>query len=234
MEFRELDALRALADETRAAEMAAYHKTPRTYLGVSNPQIDALVQVWRAELDGNGLDVPGRVDLAARLWQSDVFEARIAAAKLLTQARLRPDDAAWDLIRSWVPQLDGWAIADHAMKAADRRLQADPARLDQVETWLEDPNPWVRRAALVATLPWTRLRNPKPDELAQRARLLDWLRRLADDRDNAIQKAIGSWLRDLSKHDPQQVRDWLEADGARLKPVARSEAGRWLKRQAWG
>lgn len=234
MEFPELDALRALADETRAAEMAAYHKTPRTYLGVSNPQIDALVQVWRAELDGNGLGVPGRVDLAARLWQSDVFEARIAAAKLLTQARLRPDDAAWDLIRSWVPQLDGWAIADHAMKAADRRLQADPARLDQVETWLEDPNPWVRRAALVATLPWTRLRNPKPDELAQRARLLDWLRRLADDRDNAIQKAIGSWLRDLSKHDPQQVRDWLEADGARLKPVARSEAGRWLKRQARG
>ena len=120
------------------------------------------------------------------------------------------------------------------MKAADRRLQADPARLDQVETWLEDPNPWVRRAPLVATLPWTRLRNPKPDELAQRARLLDWLRRLADDRDNAIQKAIGSWLRDLSKHDPQQVRDWLEADGARLKPVARSEAGRWLKRQARG
>lgn len=234
MEFPELDALRALADETRAAEMAAYHKTPRTYLGVSNPQIDALVQVWRAELDGNGLGVPGRVDLAARLWQSDVFEARIAAAKLLTQARLRPDDAAWDLIRNWVPQLDGWAIADHAMKAADRRLQADPARLDQVETWLEDPNPWVRRAALVATLPWTRLRNPKPDELAQRARLLDWLRRLADDRDNAIQKAIGSWLRDLSKHDPQQVRDWLEADGARLKPVARSEAGRWLKRQARG
>ena len=229
MEFPELDALRGLACETRAAEMAAYHKTPREYLGVSNPQIDALVQGWRSELD-----VPGRVDLAARLWQSDVFEARIAAAKLLTQARLRPDEAAWDLICSWVPQFDGWAIADHVMKAADRRLQADPARLDQVETWLEDPNPWVRRAALVATLPWTRLRNPKPDELAQRARLLDWLRRLADDRDNAIQKAIGSWLRDLSKHDPQQVRDWLEADGARLKPVARSEAGRWLKRQARG
>lgn len=229
MEFPELDALRGLADETRAAEMAAYHKTPREYLGVSNPQIDELVQEWRSELD-----VPGRVDLAARLWQSDVFEARIAAAKLLTQARLRPDEAAWDLICSWVPQFDGWAIADHAMKAADRRLQADPARLDHVEKWLEDPNPWVRRAALVATLPWTRLRNPKPDELAQRARLLDWLRRLADDRDNAIQKAIGSWLRDLSKHDPQQVRDWLEADGARLKPVARSEAGRWLKRQARG
>lgn len=229
MDFPELDALRGLADPARAAEMAAYHKTARVCLGVSNPQIDALVQGWRA-----ALDVPGRVDLAARLWQSDVFEARIAAAKLLTQARLRPDDAAWALILSWVPELDGWAIADHAMKAADRRLQADPARLDQVEPWLEDPNPWVRRAALVATLPWTRLRNPKPAELAQRARLLDWLRRLADDRDNAIQKAIGSWLRDLSKHEPQQVCDWLAADGARLKPVARSEAGRWLKRQARG
>lgn len=226
-DFPELDALRALGDAERGAEMAAYHKAPRPYLGVSNPQIEALVQGWRA-----ALDVPARVDLAARLWQSDVFEARIAAAKLLTQARLRPDAAAWELIQSWVPQLDGWAIADQAMKAADRRLQADPARLDQVEPWLEDPNPWVRRAALVATLPWTRLRNPKPEELAQRERLLGWLRRLADDRDNGVQKAIGTWLRDLSKHEPQLVRDWLAGDGARLKPVARSEAGRWLKRMA--
>lgn len=226
MEFPELDALQALACETRAAELAAYHKAPRVYLGVANPQLDALVQDWRAERD-----VPARVELAAQLWQSDVFEARIAAAKLLTQARLRPDEAAWALILTWVPDFDGAAIADQAMKAADRRLQADPARLDQIEPWLEDPNPWVRRAALVATLPWTRLRNPKPEELAQRVRLLDWLRRLADDRDTGIQKAIGGWLRDLSKHEPQQVRDWLDADGARLKPVARSEAGRWLKRQ---
>ena len=221
--MQELEQLRALADPEKAAEMAAYHKAERVYLGVTVPVIDEMAREWRA-----GLDVPGRVDLARRLWDSDIHEGRVAAAKLLTQARIRPDDGVWALIASWVPQFDGWAIADQAMNAGERRLMADPSRLDEVETWLEDPSFWVRRAALVGTLPWTSIRNPKPEVLARRERVLGWLERLADDREWFIQKAIGWWLRDLSKHDPQRVRDWLGAHGARLKPFARREAGRRL------
>ena len=221
--MQELEQLRALADPEKAAEMAAYHKAERVYLGVTVPVIDEMAREWRA-----GLDVPGRVDLARRLWDSDIHEGRVAAAKLLTQARIRPDDEVWALIASWVPQFDGWAIADQAMNAGERRLMADPSRLDEVETWLEDPSFWVRRAALVGTLPWTSIRNPKPEDLARRERVLGWLERLADEREWVIQKAIGWWLRDLSKHDPQRVRDWLGAHGARLKPFARREAGRRL------
>ncbi len=223
MAFPQLDALRAMGDPQKAAEMATYHKVPRLYLGIAVPAIDGLVRGWREELD-----VPGRVALAAALWDSDVHEARVAAAKLLVQARIRPDDAAWRLIAGWVPQFDGWAVADHAMKAGERRLLADPRRLDEVEAWLEHPNLWTRRAALVGTLPWTHLRNPKPDDLAQRERILSWLVRLAPDRETFIQKAIGWWLRELSKHDPQRVRDWLADHGATLKPLARREAARWL------
>ena len=43
--------LRAEADPTRAAEMAAYHKAARPYLGVTVPQITDLAAAWRAELD---------------------------------------------------------------------------------------------------------------------------------------------------------------------------------------
>ena len=104
----ELEALEALGDATKAAEMAAYHKAPRRYLGVTVPQITELANGWRAERS-----VEERVALADALWQTDIHEARIAAAKLLTQARLRPDDGAWALIASWVPQFDAWAIAAH-------------------------------------------------------------------------------------------------------------------------
>ncbi|UXU75225.1 MULTISPECIES: DNA alkylation repair protein [unclassified Paracoccus (in: a-proteobacteria)] len=221
--MRELEQLQARADAAKAADMAAYHKVPRPYLGVAVPVIDELARGWRAELD-----LPGRIDLAGRLWDSNVHEARIAAAKLLTQARIRPDDAVWRLIAGWVPQFDAWAIADHAMGAGARRLVADPVRLDEVETWLDHPQFWVRRAALVGTLPWTRIRNPKPLDLARRDRILGWLGRLADDREWFVQKAIAWWLRDLSRHDPQAVRDWLAQHGPRLKPFARREAGRWL------
>lgn len=58
--MQELEQLRALADPEKAAEMAAYHKAARVYLGVPVPVIDEMAREWRA-----GLDVPGRVDLGA-------------------------------------------------------------------------------------------------------------------------------------------------------------------------
>ena len=218
-----LDQLQALADPVKAAEMRAYHKVDRPYLGVSNPQIEALCQDWRA-----ALTVEDRIALADSLWRTDIHEARIAAAKLLTQARLRPDQAAWDLIQTWVPQFDAWAIADHVAIAGQKRLVADPARLDAVAGWIASPQMWTRRAALVMTLPWTKQNFPKPQDLAIRARVLDWCAALADDRDWFIQKAIAWWLRDLSKHDPAATRRFLDQHGARLKTFARVEAGRLL------
>lgn len=218
-----LQALRAQADPERAAAMAAYHKVPRVYLGVPVPAVAALAQEWRA-----GLDVAGRVALADGLWRSDVHEARVAAAKLLVQARIRPDAAVWALIETWVPQFDGWALADHAAEAASRRLVADPARLDIVERWVGSAHLWTRRAALVMTLPWTRENHPKPADLQVRDRVLGWCARLAEDREWFIQKAVAWWLRDLSRHDPDRTRAFLAADGVRLKPWAQREAARHL------
>ena len=218
-----LAALEALADPVKAAEMAAYHKAPRRYLGLAVPLIEGLVADWRA-----ALDVPGRVTLADALWQTDVHEARLAAAKLLTQARLRPDEAAWQLIASWVPGFDGWALADHACKAGARRLEADPARLETVTGWRDHDNMWTRRAALVITRPWTKQNHPKPADEAIRERVLGWCTRLAPEREWFIQKAIGWWLRDLSKHDAPRVTAWLAAHGDTLKPFARREAGKYL------
>ncbi len=217
-------ALKSHAVPGKALQMAAYHKSSHPFLGVANPMIDAEVKKWRADLD-----VTGRVQLAEGLWQSNIFEARIAAAKLLTQARIRPDGAVWDLIKSWVPDFDGWALADHACMAGRKRLQADLARVDEVEQWTTSPHMWTRRAALVITLPWTRQNHPKPADLAIRDRVLGWAAGYVDDKDWFIQKAIAWWLRDLSKHDADRTRTFLDQYGERMKPFARKEAARQLK-----
>lgn len=218
-----LDQLETRGDADKAAEMAAYHKAARRYLGIANPVLMDLAQDWRQHLD-----IAGRVTLADQLWQTDIHEARILAAKLLTQARLRPDDAVWALICSWLPDFDAWAIADAVASAAQKRLTADPARLDEVEGWTRSDHMWTRRAALVSTLPWTKQNHPKPEELAARDRILGWAAGYVDDRDWFIQKAIAWWLRDLSKHDPERARGFLAEHGARLKPFARREAGKYL------
>ncbi|MCZ4366922.1 DNA alkylation repair protein [Sulfitobacter dubius] len=221
-----LEELEAQANPARAEEMRAYHKADRRYLGLTNPQIAELAQTWR-----DALDVEGRVALADGLWQSGIFEARVAAAKLLTQARLRPDDqAAWALIASWTADFDSWAIADHASMAAQKRLVADPTRLDEVEDWVASDHLWTRRAALVSTLPWTKQNNPKPEELAARDRILSWAATMVTDHRWFIQKAIGWWLRDLSKHDPERTRAFVATHGEAMKPFAVKEALRLLKK----
>jgi 3-methyladenine DNA glycosylase AlkD len=218
-----LEELQTLADPVKAAEMAAYHKAARPYLGVSVPQIDDLADRWRAELS-----LDDRIALAADLWHTNIHEARVAAAKLLTQARIRPDQAAWELIVSWVPDFDAWALADHASIAGQKRLVADPSRLEVVEAWVTSPHMWTRRAALVMTLPWTKQNFPKEQDLAIRHRVLGWCATLAPDRDWFIQKAVAWWVRDLSKHDPEATRGFLAAHGETLKPFARNEAARHL------
>lgn len=218
-----LEALRAASDPAKAPEMAAYHKAERVYLGTPNPAINDLTRDWRA-----ALTLEARIALAEGLWQSDIHEARIAAAKLLTQARIRPDEAVWALIAGWVPQFDGWAVADHACSAGARRVMADLTRMDRVEEWTVSPDLWVRRAALVMTLPLAKLSFPKPAELEARERVLGWAAGYVPDRDWFIQKAVAWWLRDLSKHDPDRVRAFLDTHGAGMKAFARKEAARLL------
>jgi 3-methyladenine DNA glycosylase AlkD len=218
-----LAALEALADPGKAAAMAEYHKVARRYLGVPVPLLEPLVAGWRA-----ALDLDGRVALAAALWASDLHEARLAAAKLLTQARIRPDAAVWDLFLSWVPQFDAWALADHACKVGERRVMADLARLDEVERWTVSEHLWTRRAALVVTLPLARLNHPRPAERAARDRVLGWASGFVADRNWFIQKAVAWWLRDHSRHDPAAVSAFLAGPGQGLKPWAQREAARHL------
>lgn len=230
MSVRAEDALAQLkskAIDGKAAEMAAYHKVPRAYLGVSNPDIDALTKQWRSQIT-----LDERLQLCVDLWNFDIHETRVAAAKLLTQARIRPDDTdAWELIARWVPDFDAWAIADHACMAGQKRLVADPARIDQVEAWTTSDHMWTKRAALVITLPWTKQNHPKPADLATRDRVLGWAASYVTDPNWFIQKAIAWWLRELSKHDAPRVVAFVEEYGAQMKPFARREAVRKLPLQ---
>lgn len=218
-----LDQLRRAGDPDRAADMARYHKAKRSYLGLANPQVNDMTKAWRQELD-----VAQRVALAGGLWDTDIFEARLAASKLLTQARIRPDDAVWERISGWVPDFDSWAIADHACMAGQKRLVAAPERLDEVAQWTGSDHIWTRRAALVITLPWTRQNHPKPDDLERRDRILGWAASYVADHEWFIQKAVAWWLRDLSRHDAQRVIGFLDTHGAAMKPFARKEAARHL------
>ncbi|HOV03262.1 MAG TPA: DNA alkylation repair protein [Hyphomicrobiales bacterium] len=209
--------LRSVADPEKAAIFARYHKAERPYLGIAYPAIDRI-----ATTTARRLKPAKALALADDLWASDVFEARILAARICQRPVLKDRLAdVWAMIVRWKEVFDSWAIADAVAKAGARCLRDNPARLDDLEAWTFHRNMWVRRAALVFTLDWAKQGHDP-------GRILGWLAEFVDDRDWFIQKAIGWWLRELSKHDPERVRAFLTRHGAGLISVARTEATKYL------
>jgi 3-methyladenine DNA glycosylase AlkD len=207
--MQELDQLRALANPELAERIAARHKSGRQTLGLTPAQIEATVTAWR-----DSLDLDARVALARQLWESNIHEARIAAPRLLVQARIQDDETVWTALTDWAAAMDGVDITDAVMAATSRRIVAHPERMEDMLNWAQSSNPWLRRGALMATLPWAKMNNPKPEDVDIRERVLDWMLHLADDSNGAVRQAIETWLRDLAKRAPERVAEWRQTRGA--------------------
>ncbi|MFL5264593.1 MAG: DNA alkylation repair protein [Anaeromyxobacteraceae bacterium] len=82
-------------------------------------------------------------------------------------------------------------------------VERHPAAAAALDRWAEDPDFWIRRAALLAE--FIPLREGRGD-FARFARHADGM--LADP-EFFIRKAIGWVLRDTAKHDPEPVVRWL-------------------------
>jgi 3-methyladenine DNA glycosylase AlkD len=215
-EARLVQALRARGDVKRAEWEKAYQKSGAEHWGVPLPGMDAAIK----ETLG-GLKQHEALTLCRRLWREPVWDLKIVAGRMLALKSIEPDDKVWAFVTERLADLDGWAVADNLAMGGSRCLIAEPGRLDAVEAWIEIPHLWTRRAALVFTLPWTKeKRDPE--------RMLGWAARLAEDRQWFIQKAVGWWLRELSKRDPKRVRRFLKDHGPKLTGVARREATKYL------
>jgi 3-methyladenine DNA glycosylase AlkD len=216
-EARLVQALHAAGDAKRAEWEKAYQKSRWEHWGVSLPAMDAAIKQTLGDLTQRQA-----LDLCARLWREPVWDLKIVAGRILARKSIAPDGKVWRFVTERLADLDGWAVADNLASVASRCLIEDERRLDAAEAWIESPHLWTRRAALVFTLPWAKGdRDPE--------RMLGWAARLAEDREWFIQKAIGWWLRELSKRDPERVRRFLEDYERTLTGVARREATKYLK-----
>lgn len=193
-------ALRAAGDPDRAAKDRAANRTDRETWGVHGATLTDQAMALRAELS-----VDERVMIADALWRDGVFDGRIMACKLLTQARMRPDGGAWGLLSAWVFHFDCRGIADAGAAALQRRFLADPERVEVLEEWAGAASVWARRSVFSATAGFAKLAHPSDAELAVRETVLGQAQAMAGETRPVIRQAINGWLRDLSKHDPARV-----------------------------
>jgi 3-methyladenine DNA glycosylase AlkD len=167
-------------------------------------------------------DVAAGRAIALESWGRGSREHRLFALFLLENLRL-PPEACWELGTRFLPDVITWEDCDQLCAALlGRALTRDPAYMDELESWLEDENFWVRRAALVST---AYLRRARYDEALARSldrRALAMCAALLDDREPYIRKAVDWATREVLRRHYDLARDWLieQAKGSPSRTAA--------------
>ena len=211
-----LKELKKFGTPERAAWDKNYHKSSRDHWGVPAPDTQKLITKAIKPLSNSE-----RLTFAKTLWETNHFDAMMAATKVV--AKITPSDALWQALLKFLEDVDGWGLEDGLCHAFWKCILADESHLDTLEMWTKHPNFWMRRAALVYTLPYA---NPTKTPGKSPERMLSWAASYTSDPEWFMQKAVGWWLRTLAPHNPARVLQFL-ADHP-LKGVALREATRKL------
>ena len=216
--FAEADAaFIAAANAERAVQEKRYLKSALRFHGASLPVIREVAKRF-GKLSRQDLGA-----FARRLWESEWHEHRALAVVLVErQAKvLTPDDLGWliDLVRTSFT----WAYVDSlAIHTIGAILTRHPESLGVLRAWAADPDFWVRRTALLATLLELRAGRGDPELFAEIAVPM------LTEREFFIRKAIGWVLRDTAKKRPGWVQVFV--DGHEMSGLTRREALRGVER----
>jgi 3-methyladenine DNA glycosylase AlkD len=219
-------AIRALGSPGWASNSKAYLKIDLEFAGVSVPAIRSAVVTWtgrRGRLPHDQLTA-----IAAALWESPLFESRLAAEFLLERHARLLLAADIDLAEHLLRNSGTWALVDGiaanvAGEIAERYPEPTGGTLDR---WAGDADFWIRRSAMLALLRPLRRGGGDFDRFARYADAM------LEEKEFFIRKAIGWVLRDTAKRRPELVAAWLAPRVQRASGVTVREAVKPLSPQA--
>ena len=207
--------LRAAANPDKAPRMAAYMKDQFSFLGLTSPERRRLQKPFMAvALTAKPDEV---LDIADLCWEADEREFQYVGSDLL-RARaksLRATDLdrlyARIVDKSWWDTID--ALAAHPVGILVTRF---PDLGEVMDTWIDDPNIWVARTAILHQLRYK--------EAVDQERLFSYVIKRADDTEFFIRKALGWALRSYSFVAPDQVQSFVAEHEHELSGLTKREA----------
>ena len=213
--------LRRHADPVRAAGAKRYLKSDLEFIGVTTPQLRAVVT--ESVRRGPGLSRAELIAACAALWARPVFELKAAAVELLTGRATLLAARDLRLVERMVRESATWALVDAlAVHVAGTLVEREPRLLAALDRWSRDRDFWVRRAAMLALLLPLRRGGGEFERFASYAEAM------LGEREFFIRKAIGWVLREVGKKRPQLVTAWLAPRVERASGVTFREAVRRL------
>ncbi len=203
-----------LRNESHAVGMAAYMKNLFPFLGIKTPAMRALIRHINAE--NHIYSFAELQTVVEELWSLDEREFQYAAMDLLLLHKKKWNDKLHDLVESLISRKSWWDSVDCLASSVYGvfLLKNRSFPEDQLDRWLESPDMWLNRAAIIFQLSHKDKTNPVFLEKA--------IARHFASPEFFIQKAIGWALRQYARSNPEYVLKITEKYP--LKPLSRREA----------
>jgi 3-methyladenine DNA glycosylase AlkD len=207
-----LDALHDLGSSERREKMKTYAPTVQKAMGVSNPEIRALIKEIR-KMYGPG-EPAEWIGLCKALVATGVFECQVIAFEMIGRDRKLLDALSYNDLSDLGRNLDNWASVDHYSVGIFGVLWRKGVVQDShIHALLESDNFWDRRVAVVSTVA---LNLKSRGGYGDTQRTIRVCEKVVDDHQDMIQKALSWALRVLSKRDPGAVISFLDRNENRL------------------
>ena len=205
-----LEILQQNAQPEKVKRMAYFGINPEKSLGIS-------VATLRSIARKIGRDH----DLALKLWQTGIRDARILAPHIDEVDKVTPVQ-----MDSWASDFDSWDVCDNCCGHLFDKTQY---AYQKVEEWSEHNQEFVKRAAF-SLIAWLAVHDKKqPDEtfIAH----LTLIKKAADDKRNYVKKAVNWALRSIGKRNIF-LNEKALALAKNLKKMSSSSA-RWIGSDAF-
>ncbi|NOR89411.1 MAG: hypothetical protein GQ524_04065 [Anaerolineales bacterium] len=143
-------------------------------------------------------------------WAQGTREHRLIAIFVLARMRKLTPKRRWELGVEFLPDVEDWETCDQMCHALlGQALAEDPDYMEQLETWIDDDNFWVRRAALVSTVILRRAKYSDAVAEGLDQRTLGMCSLLLEDGEKYIRKAVDWTVREVVKRHYALAFTWM-------------------------
>jgi 3-methyladenine DNA glycosylase AlkD len=189
--------LRRLGNKQVAEDIKTYIKSPYEFYGVHVPEVRTLAKRLREEHSLNEF-----YKVFNRLWKSGYHEEMSLAIYTLQLYENEFDLKTWKFIQDKLKDMKTWDQIDAVSSKIlgiillnNRSLEKDIMKM------AKSKNMWIRRAAIISTLP---LIKKKEVDLTLRLAEIN-----LEDKEEYVQKATGWMLREVGKERPEKAKRFI-------------------------
>ncbi len=214
-----IEELKKVSTPKRQEQAQANFPSRLHILGVRAPDLKAIVKTWSSIL--YDFSPHQWIQLCLELSHHTIFECQTLAFELLWKNKKALKALTEEQIIALGNTLDNWVSTDtYSTMIAGWHWREGTLPNKQIKTWLASSDRWLRRTAVVCTVP---LNLRAKGGTGDTERTLMVCEQVIDDRDDMVIKALSWALRVLSRPDRLAVEQFLEKHWERLHGRVRRE-----------